>query len=191
MEILQRAMETEKKRMPGLGISGAWLYHSVGATREDIKRLLDEGLIEVYTKNSLGTKYKLAKKGADLVWAITMETKMETIPAASVMEAFSLIVGFDDLKLELARAIEGQKKANFLLSGPPASAKSMILEGIRSIVPSAYLAFGSRTSSAGLSDALFEFKPKVLLIDEADKVHNDVFSVLLGLMESGEIIETK
>jgi len=31
----------------------------------------------------------------------------------------------------------------------------------------------------------------VLLLDEADKMHNDVYSVLLGLMESGEILETK
>jgi hypothetical protein len=28
-------------------------------------------------------------------------------------------------------------------------------------------------------------------MDEADKMHNDCYSVLLGLMESGEILETK
>jgi hypothetical protein len=31
----------------------------------------------------------------------------------------------------------------------------------------------------------------VLLMDEADKMQNDCYSVLLGLMESGEILETK
>jgi len=31
----------------------------------------------------------------------------------------------------------------------------------------------------------------VLLMDEADKMKSDCFSVLLGLMESGEILETK
>ncbi|GAI58468.1 unnamed protein product, partial [marine sediment metagenome] len=47
------------------------------------------------------------------------------------------------------------------------------------------------TSASGLSEALFEHQPSVLLLDEADKMHNDVYSVLLGLMESGEILETK
>jgi len=62
---------------------------------------------------------------------------------------------------------------------------------VRSAVPDAYIAFGSRTSAAGLSDALFEFQPSILLLDEADKMDNDCYSVLLGLMESGEVLETK
>jgi hypothetical protein len=66
-----------------------------------------------------------------------------------------------------------------------------MLEGVRSAVNDAYIAFGSRTSAAGLSDALFEFQPSVLLLDEADKMENGVFAVLLGVMEDGEILETK
>ncbi|MDD5510499.1 MAG: LAGLIDADG family homing endonuclease [Dehalococcoidales bacterium] len=70
-------------------------------------------------------------------------------------------------------------------------AKSLILEAVRSAVPTAYMAFGSRTSGRGLSDKLFEIKPSVLLMDEADKMRHDVFSLMLGLMAAGEIIETK
>ncbi|MBA7698210.1 hypothetical protein ES703_106886 [subsurface metagenome] len=87
--------------------------------------------------------------------------------------------------------MEARRRINFLLQGPPACAKSLILEGVRSAVPGAYIAFGSRTSAAGLSDALFEYQPSVLLLDEADKMDNDTYSVLLGLMESGEVLETK
>jgi len=90
-----------------------------------------------------------------------------------------------------ALAVEARRRTHFLLEGPPASAKSLILEGVRSAVPDAYIAFGSRTSAAGLSEALFEYQPSVLLMDEADKMDNDCYSVLLGLMESGEILETK
>ncbi|KKM68203.1 hypothetical protein LCGC14_1463170, partial [marine sediment metagenome] len=125
------------------------------------------------------------------VWATSMENQMEAIPASNVLEAMSLIIGFEDVKNELAKAVQIRKKVNFLLEGPPACAKSLMLEAIRSVVPSAYMAFGSRTSSSGLSGALFERQPEILLMDEADKMHSDVFSVLLGLMESGEIIETK
>ncbi|GAH63714.1 unnamed protein product, partial [marine sediment metagenome] len=37
----------------------------------------------------------------------------------------------------------------------------------------------------------FEYQPSILLLDEADKMDNDCYSVLLGLMESGEVLETK
>ncbi len=78
-----------------------------------------------------------------------------------------------------------------LLSGPPACSKSMFMEAIRNTVETSYIVFGSRTSASGLSDVLFEHQPTVLLMDEADKLHMDTYSVLLGLMEAGEILETK
>ena len=91
----------------------------------------------------------------------------------------------------MAYTIHDRKRIHFLLEGPPACAKSLFLDAIRAIVPDAYMAFGSRTSGRGLSDALFEKKPSILLMDEADKMRHDVFSLTLGLMEAGEIIETK
>jgi len=142
-------------------------------------------------KTSAITKYRLSDKGRDLVWAFSMEREFAKIPAASVMDALELVVGFDDLKEAIALAVEARRRINFLLEGPPACAKSIMLEGVRSAVPGAYIAFGSRTSAAGLSEALFEHQPSVLLLDEADKMDNEVYSVLLGLMESGEILETK
>jgi len=120
-----------------------------------------------------------------------MDREFEKVPAADILEAMSLIVGFDDIKQAISQAIETRRRINFLLEGPPACAKSLVLEAVRSVVPSAYIAFGSRTSASGLSDALFENQPSILLLDEIEKMHNDCFSVLLGLMESGEILETK
>jgi len=192
MEILRRAYERENDpRSRNLPHSRSWEYYSVGATRKDITRLMDEGLIIVSVKTSYLTKYKLSPKGRDFVWAQSMEREFTKIPAHTIREAMELVVGFDDIKLALSRAIEARKRTNFLLEGPPACAKSIMLEGVRSVVPDAYIAFGSRTSSAGLSDALFEYQPSVLLLDEADKMDNDVYAVLLGLMETGEILETK
>lgn len=192
MEILKRAYEREHdsrdRRPPHLR---SWEYYTLGASRSDIKRLLDEGLITVTLKTSAITKYRLSQKGRELVWAFSMEREFDKIPADSVMEALELVVGFDDLKEAIALAVEARRRINFLLEGPPACAKSIMLEGVRSAVPGAYIAFGSRTSAAGLSEALFEYQPSVLLLDEADKMDNDVYSVLLGLMESGEVLETK
>ena len=191
-EILKRAFEREHdsrdRRDPRYR---NWEYYTLGASRADIKRLLDEGLIVVSVKTSTITKYKLSEKGRELVWAFSMDREFKKIPASTVMEALELVVGFDDLKQAIAMAVEVRRRINFLLEGPPACAKSIMLEGVRSAVPDSYIAFGSRTSAAGLSEALFEKQPSVLLLDEADKMDNEVYSVLLGLMESGEILETK
>lgn len=192
MEVLKRAWELEHdsrdRRAPQYR---SWEYYTVGASRRDIRRLLDEGMLIVAIKTSAITKYKLSPKGRDLVFAFSMEREFDKIPAASVLDAMELVVGFDDLKEAIALAVEVRRRVNFLLEGPPACAKSIMLEGVRSAVPDAYIAFGSRTSAAGLSEALFEHQPSVLLLDEADKMDNEVYSVLLGLMESGEILETK
>ena len=168
-----------------------WEYFSVGATREDVKRLQDEGLVEVSMRVGSVTKYKLSEKGKNLVWATTMEQKFEKVPAESILQAMDLVVGFDDIKERIAKSIESKKKINFLLQGPSACGKSLLMEAVRSSVPSSYIVFGSRTSASGLSDVLFEQQPSVLLMDEADKMHHDVYSVMLGLMEGGEILETK
>jgi len=192
MEILRRAYERENdtrdRRPPQLR---SWEFYTIGAARKDISRLIDEGMVIIAMKSSTLTKYRLSEKGRDFVWSTTMEREFAKIPAASVIEAMNLVVGFEDMKDAIARAVESRRRINFLLEGPPACAKSIMLEGVRSAVPDAYIAFGSRTSAAGLSDALFEFQPSVLLLDEADKMDNDCYSVLLGLMESGEVLETK
>ena len=192
MEVLRRAYERENdsrdRRPPRLR---SWEYYTIGASRDDIKRLLDEGFIVVALKSSNLTKYKLSEKGSKFVWATTMEREFTRIPASDVKASMDLVVGFEDIKDAISKAIESRQRINFLLEGPPACAKSIMLEGVRSAVPDAYIAFGSRTSASGLSEALFEHQPSVLLLDEADKMHNDVYSVLLGLMESGEILETK
>ena len=193
MEILRKATEKETdsrdRRAPHLR---SWEHYAIGAPRKDITRLVDEGLIRItFQASNYPTRYMLTDKGQELVRAMMVEREASKIPAVSVLDAMDLVVGFEDLKDAIALAVESRRRINFLLEGPPASAKSLLLEGVRSAVPDAYIAFGSRTSGAGLSDVLFEHQPSVLLVDEADKMNNEVFAVLLGLMESGEVLETK
>jgi len=168
-----------------------WEFHAVGATKADVKRLLDEGYVQIARRDGAIIKYLLTEKGRNVVWAESMERQFQAVSVSEVMDALDLIVGFDDIKQTLAEAIASRRRINFMLEGPPACAKSVMLEGIRMAVPTAFQAFGSRTSAAGLSEVLFELRPTVLLLDEADKMRHEVYSVLLGLMESGEILETK
>lgn len=190
-EILQRALSWEARNAPR-----AWDAASIGATRQDINRLMESELITQRVRSSrIGpgqygpSLYKLTDKGREL--ASTPEQAEQSITAEEILEAMSLIVGFDDIKEQLAYCIETRKRTHFLLEGPPACCKSVLLDALRGTVPGALMVFGSRTSGKGLSDLLFEKRPRVLLMDEADKMRHDVFSLTLGLMEAGEIINTK
>lgn len=198
IEILTRAYEIETKK----GIQGktqfhpcAWESFQVGATRSDLHRLKTQEMIVVSSRLNAGqfsqVKYRLTEKGIKVVNKYLTENEPVKVSAADVMDAMSLIIGYNDVKEKVARAVEARRKAHFLLEGPPAGAKSLFLEAVRNAVPDAYLAFGSRTSGAGLSDELFLHKPSVLLLDEADKMDKETLAVLLGVLESGEIIETK
>ena len=189
-EILRAAIDFEKKRAPML-----WDKSQVGATQADINRLQNEGLIELrHHGANLGggqfgvALYKVTEKGRV---QIASEELFEKVTAADVLEAMTYIVGFDDIKQTIAYAIEMQKWVHFMLEGPPASVKTSILQAIRDIVPTALMVFGSRTSARGLVDILLTKRPSILLMDEADKMRYDVFSLMLGVMESGEIIEAK
>ncbi len=54
-----------------------------------------------------------------------------------------------------------------------------------------YQATGSRVSGAGLTDAFFSYQPRILLLDEIDKIPMDATAVLLSAMQSGDVLETK
>ncbi len=189
-EVLKRA-EAWQARNP----IGAWQALDIGASRQDINRLLDSGYIQRRAASSrLGPHqfgpalYKLTDKGLRI-----LEAKQDLPPVTveAVMQAMSHIVGFEDLKPIIAEAIAYRKRTHFLLEGPPASVKSTILDAIRNVVPDATMVFGRGASAKGLSNKLFEEQPSVLLMDELDKSKKEVREMILGLMETGEIINTK
>ena len=127
MEILRRAYErehdTRDRRPPHLR---SWEYYTIGASRKDINRLIDEGMVIIALKSSNLTRYKLSEKGRSFVFATSMEREFAKIPAATVLEAMNLVVGFEDMKDAIARAVESRRRINFLLEGPPACAKSLL-----------------------------------------------------------------
>lgn len=191
MDILRRAGGRETDSRNHRARIVGWAHYSVGATAADIKRLLEGGMVEIVIRDGRITTYRLTETGQGLIAVDVMEMAQSRVPAGSVLEAMQLVVGYDDLKEAIAHAVAARSRTHFMLEGPPACAKSVMLEAVRAAVADAYIAFGSQTSAAGLSDALFERQPSVLLLDEADKMRNDVYAILLGLMEKGEVLETK
>ena len=75
--------------------------------------------------------------------------------------------------------------------GSPGSAKTMFLTEIMRHYKTSYFVVGSNTTKAGLVNQLFERRPKILLIDELEKMSTTDQTSLLHLMETGIISETK
>jgi holliday junction DNA helicase RuvB len=103
---------------------------------------------------------------------------------------FNHIIGYNDVKRLFRMALDSDEQSHILLSGPPASAKTMFLESL-SKLKSSYFVDGSRTTKSGLIDCLFLNSPKYLLIDEIDKMSTKDQAMLLNLMETGIVSETK
>jgi Holliday junction resolvasome RuvABC ATP-dependent DNA helicase subunit len=103
---------------------------------------------------------------------------------------FEDIVGYDDIKELFARVLSTDKPIHILLCGPPASAKSLFMQQLMKLNNS-YFTLGSHSTKSGIVDAIFEKKPRYLIVDELDKMSTKDQTVLLSLMESGIVSETK
>ena len=102
-------------------------------------------------------------------------------------DLFDDVVGYEEAKELFLRALDvGQ--VHFLLVGPPSSAKTLFLLCLTRLPRSRYV-LGSRMSKAGLTDYLFTHQPRVLLLDEIDKMHGEDYGVLLSLCQTGRVSE--
>jgi MoxR-like ATPase len=98
---------------------------------------------------------------------------------------FENIQGYDDIKDIVKRALDAEDNYNLLFIGPPASSKTLFLLGIIEYKKGAYFD-GSNTTNRIL-DVLEEKRPKVICIDELDKMPKQFQEKLLNFMESGHI----
>ena len=68
-----------------------------GSTADDMRRLFEGGFVEITTKASGHTWYKLTKQGDDLLFTQNMEREMLKVPVDSIQEAMSVIIGFSHI----------------------------------------------------------------------------------------------
>ena len=104
---------------------------------------------------------------------------------------FSNIVGYSDVKKLLLKSVVSKEPVNILLTGPPASSKTVFLLEILNSMDGAYFMDATSITSAGMIDYLFIHDTKYLLIDEIDKMKPKDQAALLSVMETGIICETK
>ena len=93
----------------------------------------------------------------------------------------------------MLRALESQERAHTLLTGPPASAKSLFMLQIEKFMSSkVYFAEGASTTKARIQKFFAENQHKeIIIIDEIDKMPLKDQEGLLNMMERGAFTSTK
>jgi Holliday junction resolvasome RuvABC ATP-dependent DNA helicase subunit len=102
--------------------------------------------------------------------------------SSSAYGGFAKIQGYEDIKDIVGRTLD----YNLLFIGPPASSKTLFLQGILEIRKDGVYFDGSNTTSRIL-DVLEKERPKIICIDELDKMSKPFQNQLLNFMESGRI----
>lgn len=172
-----------------------WSWRHVRIWPATLNRLFkDDYLDNVFRSNSY-TGYKLSEKAKTLVLAAREEEITESYPAPSLKpsdELFTDIIGHEDVKELLKATLLAEKPVHIMLTGPPALAKTLFLWDIeQTFGEQAIWLVGSATSKAGLWDLIAEREPKILLIDEMDKMNAVDMAALLTLMEGGRLVRAK
>jgi holliday junction DNA helicase RuvB len=105
---------------------------------------------------------------------------------------FKDIYGHDDIKQIFQMALKAEHPVHILLTGEPGCGKTQFLENIKGhYKDKSYFTIGAHSTKAGMLDYLFEYRPRILLIDEIEHMPPKDQAVLLSLMQSQIISETK
>jgi Holliday junction DNA helicase RuvB len=195
IELLRRIEEFEDNLDPeSMPAKLGWRSRDVGVWPGALTKLRMEGLVEdVYESNSYHG-YRLTPKARAMLlngaptYAETGQNQKLEVPE----DIFQDIIGHDDVKELLRACLLAEKAVHVLLTGPPALAKTLFLWDIeRAGGEKTVWLVGSAISKAGLWDLVAERRPKVLLVDELDKVNAADTAALLSIMEGGRMVRAK
>lgn len=114
---------------------------------------------------------------------------METVPREE--KFFQEVVGYPELKRLFMKSIISREPVHILLTGPPASSKSLFLLKLGEGLDNAYFIDAVGASGPGMVEYMFRNDTKYLLVDEIDKMKKNDQATLLNVMETGILSETK
>lgn len=168
-----------------------WLgakWHELKLSPARLRPLVEEGVFRVGFRSNSTTTYLLSDEARQALTTLEKEPlKARPTPTLALFDA---ILGYEQEKRWVLKALTNKQPTHLLLAGPPATAKSMFLDVIASL-PDAHFALGGTSSRAGIADFLLQFQPRILVLDELDKMGAEDFSVLLSLMQSGTVTRMK
>ncbi len=162
--------------------------HTPAAT---LNKMVTDSILNITLSTRSGTHYKVREPGL-VKEAIEALHKLEETPVPKAIpdDLFNIILGHDNIKQIVRYAIDSERPVHFLFSGPPASAKTLFLMELARL-PEAYYCLAQTSSQSGLSNVLFTYQPRFLLIDEIDRLNPEHVGVLNSLMATGIVSESK
>jgi replication-associated recombination protein RarA len=189
IEVLKRIVEFVENNS-----ENRFEWHQVRIHPAKLKSLFLNGILEVVYKSNTTTVYSLVDFSQIKESIETFEKENKNAPYNEKFEIpnnlFDGIINYDDIKNTILHSLKNGCKVHFLFCGPPATAKSLFLEKLRSL-PKSFFCIGSMMTKAGLAQVMIEHKPKILLLDEMDKARKEDLSVLLNILQNQEIVITK
>ena len=196
LETLKEALEVEKSESErytreGYGTFPGWEWYLVHTPVPTLNKMVTEKVLDIRLSTRSGTHFMVRSPEVvrDIIHA--MEEPESGPPPSNVPpDLLDIIVGHDNIKTIVRFCIEAEKPVHMLLTGPPASAKTLFLMEL-SRLPESYYCLAQTTSQAGLANLLFTYQPQYLLIDEIDRLTGDHVGVLNSLMATGHISESK
>jgi len=172
-----------------------WSWRHVRIWPATLSRLFKDGFLDNVFRSNSFTGYKLTEKAKVILLANQQEVSTEPQSEIRVIpgdDLFTDIIGNEDIKALLKATLMAEKPVHIMLTGPPALAKTLFLWDIeQTFGEQAIWLVGSATSKAGLWDLVAEREPKILLIDEMDKMNAVDMAALLTMMEGGRLVRTK
>lgn len=192
IELLKQIAEYEATldwSVPGMELG--WCWRDVRIQPATLSRLFLEGYLSNPFRSNSYTGYLLSDEGK---MAIEVEEAFitEAPPAKELIlpdDLFDVIEGYQDIKDLISTVLRSDKPVHLLFTGVPSSAKTMFLIEL-SRLGAPYI-LGSQATKAGIADVLFDTEPEILLCDEVDRIGTRDIAVLLSLMETGIVSETK
>ncbi|MCF7634609.1 MAG: ATPase AAA [Dehalococcoides mccartyi] len=172
-----------------------WSWRHVRIWPATLSRLFKDGYLDNVFRSNSFTGYKLTEKAKAILLTNQQEASTEShseSPVNSGDDLFTDIIGHEDVKVLLKAILLSEKPVHVMLTGPPALAKTLFLWDIeQTFGEQAIWLVGSATSKAGLWDLVAEREPKILLIDEMDKMNAVDMAALLTMMEGGRLVRAK
>lgn len=176
-----------------------WESSDVNEHPTRLYQLEVNGVLERVADTNSTTKYSLqsrerAKKVIDDL-SIDKEGNMEVMhdfPEEDELpdDLFDDVIGYDDVKWLIRRGLTTDDITNFLLVGPPGSAKTVFLMCIEKMGGAEFIPSNDATA-AGFNQVMFEKTPQYILLDELDDMDPSDQKVLSQYTETGIVKETK
>jgi len=209
LNILERALEYEDEHAPEEApiledseYDVRWSSGDISSIGSKVYQLEVHGFVDRVYDSSNYTDYALVDReatrefieaekgmsnGSDGIHEIHHKTPdEEDLPDG----LFDDVIGYEDVKWLLKRALTTDDITNVLLVGPPGSAKTVFLLCIEELENSTFIS-GKTTSGPGVISMMFRDTPQYLAIDEFDDVDREVQETLSQHMDTGILDETK